>query len=139
MSGPTRALPLFSGVPFSHLARPRVRGRHHLHVLNYQHPLQASHRLHALGSPGLYESQIEGVVQRRTHGQPSRCNAYHIGNGVFGGLLPLIGLSSCAATGNIYAGLYYPMIVADMTFVVGSLLLKEKHGTKIWDEVGGMT
>ncbi len=31
------------------------------------------------------------------------------------------------------------MIVADMTFVVGSLLLKEKHGTKIWDEVGGMT
>ena len=37
---------------------------------------------------------------------------YHIGNGVFGGLLPLIGLSLCAATGNIYAGLYYPMIVA---------------------------
>src|SRR5207249_9569929 len=63
---------------------------------------------------------------------------YHIGNGVFGGLLPLIGLSSCAATGNIYAGLYYPMIVAGMTFVVGSLLLKETHGTKIWDEVGGM-
>ena len=61
---------------------------------------------------------------------------YHIGNGVFGGLLPLIGLSSCAATGNIYAGLYYPMIVAGMTFVVGSLLLKETHGTKIWDEVG---
>lgn len=63
---------------------------------------------------------------------------YHIGNGVFGGLLPLIGLSSCAATGNILAGLYYPMIVAAMTFIVGSLLLKETHGTKIWDEVGGM-
>ncbi|HEY1422026.1 MAG TPA: MFS transporter [Candidatus Acidoferrum sp.] len=61
---------------------------------------------------------------------------YHIGNGVFGGLLPLIGLWSCAATGNIYAGLYYPMIVAGLTFVVGSLLLKETHGTKIWDEVG---
>ena len=60
---------------------------------------------------------------------------YHIGNGVFGGLLPLIGLWSCAATGNIYAGLYYPMIVAALTFVVGSLLLKETHGTKIWDEV----
>ncbi len=60
---------------------------------------------------------------------------YHIGNGVFGGLLPLIGLSACAATGNIYAGLYYPMAVAGMTFVVGSLLLKETHGTKIWDEV----
>jgi MFS family permease len=62
---------------------------------------------------------------------------YHIGNGVFGGLLPLIGLSSVAATGNIYAGLYYPMIVASMTFIVGSLLLRETHGTRIWDEVGG--
>src|ERR1700719_1416208 len=60
---------------------------------------------------------------------------YHIGNGVFGGLLPLIGVWSCAATGNIYAGLYYPMIVAALTFVVGSLLLKETHGTMIWDEV----
>jgi MFS family permease len=63
---------------------------------------------------------------------------YHIGNGVFGGLVPLIGLSSCAATGNILAGLYYPMIVASMTFIVGSLLLKETHGHKIWDEVAGM-
>jgi MFS family permease len=63
---------------------------------------------------------------------------YHIGNGVFGGLLPLIGLWSCAATGNILAGLYYPMIVASLTFVVGGLLLKETHGTLIWNEVGGM-
>jgi MFS family permease len=62
---------------------------------------------------------------------------YHIGNGVFGGLVPLIGLSSCAATGSIYAGLYYPMIVASVTFVVGSLVLRETHGTLIWDEVGG--
>jgi MFS family permease len=60
---------------------------------------------------------------------------YHIGNGVFGGLLPLIGLSLCAASGNIYAGLYYPMIVAGMTFVVGSLFLRETHGHRIWDEV----
>jgi MFS family permease len=61
---------------------------------------------------------------------------YHIGNGVFGGLLPLIGLSTVAATGNIYAGLYYPMIVAGVTFVVGSLLLRETHSTRIWDEAG---
>jgi len=61
---------------------------------------------------------------------------YHIGNGVFGGLLPLIGLSLCAGTGNIYAGLYYPMIVAGMTFIVGSLLLRETHGRRIWDEMG---
>jgi MFS family permease len=62
---------------------------------------------------------------------------YHIGNGVFGGLLPLIGLSSVAGTGNIYAGLYYPMIVAGFTFVVGSLLLKETHGVHIWAETAG--
>jgi MFS family permease len=61
---------------------------------------------------------------------------YHIGNGVFGGLLPLIGLSTVAETGNIYAGLYYPMIVAGVTFVVGSLLLRETHGQRIWDEMG---
>jgi MFS family permease len=59
---------------------------------------------------------------------------YHIGNGVFGGLLPLIGLTLCARTGNIYAGLYYPMIVAAVTLLAGSLLLKETHGTLIWDE-----
>jgi len=59
---------------------------------------------------------------------------YHIGNGVFGGLLPLIGLTLCARTGNIYAGLYYPMILAAITLVTGSLLLKETHGTLIWDE-----
>ena len=60
---------------------------------------------------------------------------YHIGNGVFGGLVPLIGLSVCAATGNIYSGLWYPMAVAAMTFVVGSILLKETVHVKIWHEV----
>jgi MFS family permease len=62
---------------------------------------------------------------------------YHIGNGVFGGLLPLIGLSLVAETGNIYAGLYYPIIVAGMTFIIGSLLLRETRSTRIWDEAGG--
>jgi len=60
---------------------------------------------------------------------------YHIGNGVFGGLVPLIGLSVCAATGNIYSGLWYPMAVATMTFVVGSIALKETVHVKIWHEV----
>jgi len=60
---------------------------------------------------------------------------YHIGNGVLGGILPLVGLSVCAATGNIYAGLYYPIVVAGICFVVGSLFLKETHATRIWDEV----
>jgi MFS family permease len=60
---------------------------------------------------------------------------YHIGNGVFGGLLPVIGLAVVRGTGNIYAGLYYPIIVASLTFIVGSLLLKETRHTLIWDEV----
>ncbi len=60
---------------------------------------------------------------------------YHIGNGVFGGLLPVIGLSVVANTGNIYAGLYYPIIVASLTFIVGSLLLRETKHTLIWDEI----
>ncbi len=60
---------------------------------------------------------------------------YHIGNGIFGGLLPLIGLSVVAKTGNIYAGLYYPIVVAAFTFIVGSLLLRETHNVLIWDEL----
>ncbi len=60
---------------------------------------------------------------------------YHIGNGVFGGLLPLIGLSVIAETGNIYAGLYYPIGVAALTFVIGSLLLKETRSVLIWKEL----
>ena len=60
---------------------------------------------------------------------------YHIGNGVFGGLLPLIGLAVIARTGNIYAGLYYPIAIALLTFVVGSFFLKETHASLIWDEV----
>jgi MFS family permease len=60
---------------------------------------------------------------------------YHIGNGVFGGLLPLIGLSIIAQTGNIYAGLYYPITIAILTFIVGSLTLKETRHVRIWNEL----
>jgi hypothetical protein len=49
-------------------------------------------------------------------------------------LLPVIGLTLCARTGNIYAGLYYPMTASAVTLMAGSLLLKETHGTLIWDE-----
>ncbi|HEU4879426.1 MAG TPA: hypothetical protein VFT21_08235, partial [Gemmatimonadaceae bacterium] len=62
---------------------------------------------------------------------------YHFGNGWFGGFLPLISTALVARTGNIYAGLAYPIFVALLTFVVGSLYLKESHKFKIWDEVGG--
>jgi MFS family permease len=60
---------------------------------------------------------------------------YHIGNGVFGGLLPVIGVSLCASTGNIYAGLIFPIAVAALTLVVGTIFLRESHGTMIWEEV----
>ena len=60
---------------------------------------------------------------------------YHIGNGVFGGMLPVIGLAICASTGNIYAGLIYPIVVASITFIVGSLFLKETKHVRIWDEL----
>lgn len=57
---------------------------------------------------------------------------YHIGNGVFGGLVPFIGTALVAKTGNIYAGLYYPMAIALITFVIGGLLIKETHTDKNW-------
>jgi MFS family permease len=60
---------------------------------------------------------------------------YHIGNGVFGGLLPLIGVLIVAQTGNIYAGLYYPIAIASITFIVGSLLLTETRSVLIWKEL----
>ena len=60
---------------------------------------------------------------------------YHIGNGWFGGFLPLIATAIVARTGNIYAGLIYPIFIALLTFVVGSLYLKESHTHRIWDEI----
>src|SRR5687768_6387856 len=62
---------------------------------------------------------------------------YHFGNGWFGGFLPLISTALVARTGNIYAGLVYPIFVALLTFVVGSLFLRESYKDRIWDEVGG--
>jgi MFS family permease len=60
---------------------------------------------------------------------------YHLGNGEFGGFTPLIASAIVVATGNIYAGLSYPIAVALMTFVVGSLFLKETKHVRIWGEV----
>jgi MFS family permease len=50
---------------------------------------------------------------------------YHIGNGWFGGMLPLFATALVAAKGNIYYGLWYPVIVAILTVVIGALFLKE--------------
>ena len=59
---------------------------------------------------------------------------YHIGNGVFGGLVPIIGLQMIQATGNNYAGLWWPMLIAGICFIVGMTLLKETNKVDIDDE-----
>lgn len=56
---------------------------------------------------------------------------YHIGNGWFGGFLPTTAFALVAATGNIYQGLWYPIVVALFTFVIGSLFLRETKDVDI--------
>jgi len=60
---------------------------------------------------------------------------YHFGNGWFGGFLPIIATALVARTGNIYVGLAFPIVVAVITFVVGSLVLDDRHNESIWAEV----
>jgi MFS family permease len=57
---------------------------------------------------------------------------YHIGNGWFGGLLPTTAFAIVAQTGNIYNGLWYPIIVALATFVIGLLFVKETKDVDIY-------
>ena len=56
---------------------------------------------------------------------------YHIGNGWFGGLLPTFAFAIVAATGNIYSGLWYPIIIAGMTLVIGVLFVKDTRNVDI--------
>ncbi|MEI6115544.1 MAG: MFS transporter [Burkholderiales bacterium] len=58
---------------------------------------------------------------------------YHIGNGWFGGFLPTVSFAIVAATGNIYDGLWYPIIIAVMTLVIGTLFVKETKDVDIHD------
>jgi hypothetical protein len=60
---------------------------------------------------------------------------YHIGNGVFGGLVPLVCVWIPAATGNPFDGLYYPITIAAITFVIGTIALHDTRNVKIWTEV----
>lgn len=59
---------------------------------------------------------------------------YHIGNGWFGGLLPATAFAIVASTGDIYAGLWYPVGFALMTFVIGMLFLPETKDRDIYAE-----
>lgn len=60
---------------------------------------------------------------------------YHVANGYFGGCLPLIATALVAKTGNIYAGLIFPVTVAFATFVAGSLLLRETNRDPMDEEI----
>ena len=56
---------------------------------------------------------------------------YHIGNGWFGGMLPLLATAMVASSGNIYNGLWYPIVVAAATLIIGSLTLRETKDHKV--------
>ncbi len=58
---------------------------------------------------------------------------YHIGNGVFGGLVPIIGLEMLTRTKDNFAGLWWPMLIAGVCFVVGTLFVKETNKVDIAD------
>ena len=57
---------------------------------------------------------------------------YHIGNGWFGGLMPTIAFAMVAQNGNIYHGLWYPVVVAALTLVIGTLLVRETKDVDIY-------
>ena len=57
---------------------------------------------------------------------------YHIGNGWFGGLLPATALAIVAQTGNMYNGLWYPIIIAGMTLILGTLFIRETKDVDIY-------
>ncbi|SMH31799.1 MFS transporter [Mesorhizobium australicum] len=59
---------------------------------------------------------------------------YHIGNGWFGGLLPATVFAMSAAAGDIYYGLWYPIAIAAMSFVIGTLFVKDTLGTDLHDK-----
>ncbi len=57
---------------------------------------------------------------------------YHIGNGWFGGLMPTTAFAIVAQTGNMYNGLWYPIIIASATFVIGILFVRETKDVDIY-------
>src|SRR5256885_16802823 len=57
---------------------------------------------------------------------------YHIGNGWFGGLLPTMSFAIVAQTGNMYSGLWYPIVIAGATAIIGTLFLRETKDVDIY-------
>ena len=59
---------------------------------------------------------------------------YHVGNGWFGGTLPLVATAMAVATGDLYFGLWYPVLVAAATAVIGGLFLRDRRNRALDDE-----
>ena len=59
---------------------------------------------------------------------------YHIGNGWFGGMLPLLATAMVAAAGDIYYGLWYPIVVSAITVVIGGIFLHETKDVKFHED-----
>jgi uncharacterized membrane protein YccC len=56
---------------------------------------------------------------------------YHIGNGIFGGLVPVVGLTIQTSSGNLYGGLWYPMVITAVCFVIMALFVPETYQVDI--------
>jgi hypothetical protein len=87
----------------------------------------------AIYGPFLYASQAAWLVELF----PARIRytsmslPYHIGNGWFGGFLPTVAFAMIAYTGDIYSGIWYPVIVALVSLIVGGLFLRETKGVAV--------
>jgi hypothetical protein len=77
-----------------------------------------------------FEKEVKEVLALR---YTSVSLPYHIGNGWFGGFLPAISFSIVAAEGNIYSGMWYPIIIAPVTFVIGILFIPETKDVDIYE------
>lgn len=64
---------------------------------------------------------------------------YHIGNGIFGGLVPLISTALEKGTKNMYMGLAYPIGIALVTACIGGFFIREERNVKLWEDEGTAT
>jgi MFS family permease len=113
-------------------------------MLAYSNPLNAPVEIALVAIQVVYVTMVYGpIAAYLVELFPARIRytsmslPYHLGNGWFGGFTPFIATAIVTRTGNNFAGLWYPIAVATMTLMVGSVFLKETRGTRIWDEVGG--
>jgi hypothetical protein len=87
----------------------------------------------ALGAISSPAAAQEKSLDARVAELEAALAAYHIGNGWFGGFLPTISFAMVASSGDIYYGLWYPIIAAAITAVIGLFFLPETHRRSIDD------